>query len=85
MTLTFDQGKQPHNKNRVQIDASVRLEFCSQAGPDIQTDTQTDRQTHIHTQTHTQTNCNKNVSPPRFRGGVMNAHSFVEVVEVKSD
>ena len=31
-------------------------------------DTQTDRQTD----THTQTNCSENITPPRFRGGVIN-------------
>ena len=30
-------------------------------------DTQTDTQTH----THTQTNCSENITPPRFRGGVI--------------
>ena len=29
----------------------------------------TDRQTHTHT--HTQTNCSENITPPRFRGGVI--------------
>ena len=34
-------------------------------------DTQTDRQTDTHTHTHTQTNCSENITPPRFRGGVI--------------
>ena len=72
MTLTFDPrspnsigpsqgGKQPFSENRVQIGAFVRLDFCSQEVAD----TQTDRQTH------TQTNCSENITPPRFRGGVI--------------
>ena len=32
-------GKQPFSENRVKIDASVLLEFCSQSEPDTQTDT----------------------------------------------
>ena len=75
MTLTFDprspnsigsepMQKQSFSENRVQIGASVRLEICSQ-----ENGKQTDRQTHRHT--HTQTNCSENITPPRFRGGVM--------------
>ena len=33
-----------------------------------ETNGQTDRQTHTHT--HRQTNWSKNITPPRFRGGV---------------
>ena len=38
-------AKQPFSENRVQIGSSVRLEFCSQAKSDTQTDTGTDRHT----------------------------------------
>ena len=54
-------SKQLFSKNRVQIGASVRLEFCSQA----------DRQTDRHTHTHTETICNKDIIPPRFHRGVI--------------
>ena len=27
--------------------------------------------THTHTHTDTQTNCSENITPPRFRGGVI--------------
>ena len=43
-----------------------RLEFCSQALADSRTDTQTD----LHTDTHRQTG--KNITLPRFYGGVTN-------------
>ena len=33
----------------------------------------TDRHTHTHTDT--QTNCNENITPPRFRGGVINTYT----------
>ena len=52
-------SKQSFSEKHVQIGASVRLEFCSQAESDTQTDRQTHRQTAL-----------KNISPPRFRGGV---------------
>ena len=32
--------------------------------------------TLTHTHTHTQTNCSENITPPWFRGGVINALSF---------
>ena len=54
--------KQPFSKNRVQIGASVLLEFCSQEKLDTKTDT------------HTQTNCSENITPPRLRGGVKIIH-----------
>ena len=55
------RAKQPFSENRVQIGASVRLEFCSQ---EFRTHRQTDRHAH------TQTNWSENITPPRFRGGV---------------
>ena len=56
-------SQQPFSENRVQIGASARLEFCSQA--DSRTDTQRDKQTHR------QTNFSEDITPPRFRGGVI--------------
>ena len=56
-------AKQPLSENGVQIDSSVLLEFCSQA------------ESHTHTQTpqrERETNCSENITPPWFRGGVMN-------------
>ena len=53
--------KQPFSENRVQIGASVRVEFCSQEVRDTQT----------HRQTDTQTNCSENITLPRFHGGVI--------------
>ena len=52
--LQFQKGPsqcsmQPFSKNRVQIGASVRLEFCSL------TDRLTQSHTHLHTHTHTHT------------------------------
>ena len=41
----------------VKIGVSVRSAFCSH--------------TDTHTHTHRQTNCNENITPPRFRGGVI--------------
>ena len=54
--------KQPFSENRVQIGASVRLEFCSQEVPDTQTDTQTNR--------------SENITPPRFRRSVTKYKSY---------
>ena len=65
-------GKQPFSENRVQIGASVRLEFCSQAESDTQTDSQT----------NTQTNCSENITPPRFRGGVKKSREQPNKVQV---
>ena len=63
-------GKQPFSKNRVQIGASVRLEFCSEAEPD----------THTHTHTHAQTNCSGNITPPLFCGGVIICMQAIKVL-----
>ena len=76
-------SKQPFSENRVQIDASVRLEFCSQEVPDTQTDRQTDRHTHTHTHTDTQTNWSENITPPRFRGGVINKYQWTKKAFLK--
>ena len=73
MTLTFDPrsplsshcAKQPFSENRVHIDASVRLEFCSQYFSD----------THTDRQTHTEKNYSENIASPRFRGGVMRCNN----------
>ena len=37
----------------------------------------TDTHTHTHTQTDTQTNCSENITPPRFRGGVIMQYWFL--------